>query len=538
MDNTPQVLIVGAGPVGLTLACELCRHKIPFRIIDKKAKPVRTSNAVSIHARTMEVFETMGIIEKFIDAGVSMNALNIYANNELLAHIDINRVDSPYNFTLNVPQNITEGILHEHLEKLGHGVESETALISLIQEEGVNRVTLQRAEGEEETSTFRYVVGCDGSHSKVRHELKMRFEGLSYPENFVQADLILEGQGISYNEGYAFLTRKEILTILPIGKKYCRCIASVDEAIKAEDLSIEFFEQMILDRSPIALESLRSPNWFDGFKIHRRKVAKMSQGGVFLAGDSAHIHSPIAGQGMNGGIQDAYNLSWKLAYVLKGYCGESLLDTYSKERSIVAEHILKRTHLLTNVLRTENILLQELRNIVVPLLGQFDYVQDRFVNFIEQTKVNYRKSKISVDSSAWGRKEPMAGDRAPDTYIQAPQGITHTRLYDYLKGTEFKLLIFTNKKSIDQTNKILSLVETERYKKAITPIVVSKEVSSEINIPIEHLFRDPSRTSFIAYNVDVCAVFLIRPDNYIGFRCNKLKVKGLKKYLESLFPSP
>lgn len=463
-----------------------------------------------------------------------MHGLNIYADNELLAHVDLNRVDSPYNFTLSLPQSETEILLQKHLETLGGTIEFQTTCSHLDPSEGKYKATLKKNAHEEEAH-FKYIIGCDGAHSKIRHELKIPFEGLPYPQNFIQADFILETEDIEPNEGYAFLQPDSIFSILPLGKKYSRCIASVEKPIPAEQLNLEFFENLIYQRTPINVTSIHSPTWFNSFRIHRRKVPTMSQNGAFLAGDAAHIHSPIAGQGMNGGIQDAYNLGWKLAYTLKGYCPESLLNSYSLERSPVADHILHRTHQLTSLLSSKNRLFQEIRNTLVPILGQFDYVQNRFVNFIEEIKINYRKSPIVQKLPRWERIEPLPGDRAPDTHILASQGITHIRLYEKLKSTSFTLLIFSSNKRIQETNKLLHFIN-ENYADIIDPIIISEEISNELDISQENLFRDPSKSSFDAYNVKKHAIFLIRPDNYIAFRKDRLKAKPLRHYLEKFFP--
>ena len=322
-----DILVAGAGPVGLALGVQLARFGLSFRIIEKSVEPtpLNESRALGVHSRTLEVFEDMGVIAPALEQGMRWHGLNAYSGGKRILHVAFEELDAPYPYLLTLPQSRTERILEARLEELGGRVERGKALASFEQSEEKVTATLQDASGRTEKVEARWLVGTDGAHSTVRHGLDLSFEGTAYEERFVLADVVLSGE-IARDESHTWFSSEGPFLILPLPDGKARLLAQVQgdpEPTRA------FFAQLLRERGPGPGYEIREAVWMASFKIHHRLVSHYRKGRVFIAGDACHIHSPVGGQGMNTGIQDVYNLSWKLAQAAKG--GPDLLDSYELE---------------------------------------------------------------------------------------------------------------------------------------------------------------------------------------------------------------
>src|SRR5215471_9855479 len=322
-----DVLVVGAGPVGLTLASELTRHGVSCRIIDKAKLAAPWSRAAGIQARTLELLEKMGLVDAFVTRGNKAQGLGVWSGERQLAHFEFPQlIDSPYPYALLIPQHLTEAILAEHLTRQqGMALERGVALISLTQQEHGVEVLLRRSDGSETSVRTRWLVGCDGAHSTVRHLLGMEFCGTTFEQHFALGDMQVDWQGPD-DQIAGFAGRGSMIVFFPLGGGRFRVMATYhpQPGTAAEEVTLGYVEQA-MQACGLHGVSLSQPVGLEGFQIQQRKVKQYVQGRILLAGDAAHIHSPLGAQGMNTGMQDAFNLAWKLALVASHRAREALV---------------------------------------------------------------------------------------------------------------------------------------------------------------------------------------------------------------------
>lgn len=305
-----KVLVVGAGPVGLTMAAELARYGVGVRIVDKAAQRSDKSKALVLWSRTLELLDRMGCGAAFVEAGRQVREAEIIADGATIARVNFEGLRTPHPYGLMLPQSETERLLEERLDALGVEVERRVELSRFVADEDAVTAFLHRPDGSEET------LDVDGAHSAVRHGLGAGFEGDTMPSHFVLADLHLAG-GPPLNEIKTYWHEAGLLAIFPIGPGRYRVIADAGEPKAGEhtpDPTLEVVQSLLGQRGPAGVKA-SDPIWLSGFTINERKVKDYREGRVFLAGDAAHVHSPAGGQGMNTGMQDAINLAWKLALV-------------------------------------------------------------------------------------------------------------------------------------------------------------------------------------------------------------------------------
>ena len=395
------VLIVGAGPVGLTMAVELARFGVPLRIIDKAASRSDKSKALAVWSRTLELLDRSGSAEEFVAAGMKAHAANFMSGAEVFAHINLDNVDSAYRFALMLPQPETERLLETRLESYGVRVERQAELTAITQSgDRVNSV-VHYADRGEETIESEWLLGCDGAHSTIRHKLGIDFVGDTIPTDFILADVHIDGLATPNNE-VAILSHEEgLLAFFPISAERFRIIADVGPSDATRRAEPTFEEvQNIVDRRYPSRIKLSNPVWTSVFTISERKVADYRLGRVFLAGDAAHVHSPAGGQGMNTGMQDAFNLAWKLALVIRGFgMSGPLLDSYTRERGPVAAQVIADSGELLRVAATRNFFAREIRNFVAHMVFGFSIVQRAMAQRLSETAIQYSDSPLSGKSA-------------------------------------------------------------------------------------------------------------------------------------------
>jgi len=412
---TPDVLVVGAGPVGLTMAAELARYGVPVRIVDKAAQRTDKSKALVLWSRSLELFEPMGCADTFVQAGVKVTGANIIAGGDQIAHISLETVASPYPYALMIPQFDTERLMEQHLNALGVCVERQVEMTGFTAADKAVTAVLRHADGREETVITPWLIGCDGAHSAVRHGLGMTFEGDTLPSDWILADVHLDGVPAPSDEIGVYWHADGILVIFPIKPGRYRVIADVGQTSAGEhrvDPTLEEV-QAVLDRRGPGGVTASAPIWLAAFTINERKVADYSAGRVFLTGDAAHIHSPAGGQGMNTGMQDAINLAWKLALVVRESAEpEPLLGSYSLERSAVGHKVLEDAGHLTALAMIRGRLLQGLRNHAAALVFGLAPVRHSMNAAMAELSIGYPDSPLTSTAGSH-HGGPKAGERAP-----------------------------------------------------------------------------------------------------------------------------
>jgi 2-polyprenyl-6-methoxyphenol hydroxylase-like FAD-dependent oxidoreductase len=405
--TSPSVLIVGAGPVGLVAAIELARRDIPIRIIDAASSPNTEPRAVVLHARSLELLDAIGVVDRVIETGQYTRGLEFHAG-DASGKVDLTGVDSPYPFSVSLPQTQTEQLLRERLTELGVSVEYGVTLSGLSQDaDGVN-AELRRSEGRISSICVPWLIASDGAHSTVRHLLGQQLEGTFKGEHFLMGDVEAE-YGLDHERMHMFFPADQGPELaFPMVGRRLRLIAQIDESEGQREATIEWLQSVSTDRGvPVTIES---SHWLTTFEIRHAQAEQYRTGRVFLAGDAAHVHSPAGGQGMNTGMQDAFNLGWKLALVARGAASESLLESYQAERHPIAAHIIAFTTDLTRVGTVRSPILRGIRGVAFGIISRLDPIQRRISRQVEEINVAYRDSAIVAGPS---RGALRAGDAAP-----------------------------------------------------------------------------------------------------------------------------
>ncbi len=348
----PHVLIVGGGPTGMTLALQLQRFGIGFRLIDKRRKEPSGSKALSINPASLNLLDDLGVAETLIGLGHKTEVINLVYDNRPLMRARFARLPSKFPFFLMLPQPETEQVLEQRLNELGHSIERDCELLGLRQHDDGVEVELRTGDGRERQH-FDYVVGCDGGLSKVRNELELDFSGYDYNMHFILADLRIEWQG-AREQGFYFIRDDGFLILLPLKDGYHRIVIKVNEqCAPGYKPSLEEIRDYIA-RYEIPGLQVSDPIWLSSAPFYNRSAATIRRGRVFLAGDAAHLFSPIGGFGMNSGIADAFNLGWKLGYTLNGLGNDELLQSYVEEREQNTRTLLAKTDKSTSLIARLN----------------------------------------------------------------------------------------------------------------------------------------------------------------------------------------
>lgn len=522
-----EVLIVGAGPTGLMMACQLLRYGVKFRIIDKQIQRTHESRAFGIQAKSMEIFQNLGLANEFLKLARSKVDMDFFINGKKQIEINFQRFqhqDSPFPSIYFLPQSETERIFIKFLEKKDIYIERQKELITFTQNnQNVETVIKDLSTGVTERIICAYIIGCDGAHSRIRHILNFLFEGNAYPQIFNLIDAHIKWP-YSRKKIYFFLEKEGIFVHIPLTEKISR-IMLAERSISNEKLSMPKLVELEETASMLTKVAIKfnNPIWMSRFRLHHRGVTKYCKMRTFLAGDAAHIHSPVGGQGMNTGIQDVTNLAWKLALVIKKDTSVKLLDTYEAERHPVGKTLLKTTDQFFSFLTAKGFFISKLRNWLLPLFISIFFskknVEKRFFWFISQLNIHYAQNLFNYEviekSHSKFKKGPSPGYRAPDAPVN---GLS---LFELLSNKPFNLLFFQDKKNI-----------TKKYEENIT--IFLKKYQDWIQA---HFFilSSANELLFERYDVISSAIYVIRPDGYIGFRVNSDNYLLLEKYLKNLF---
>lgn len=369
--KTTDVLIVGAGPTGLALGCELRRLGVPVTVVDRQAAGANTSRAAVVHARTLEVLEESGVTERLLAQGLHVPFFHVRDRSRVLASIDFRELPTKYGFTLMCPQDRTEAILRERLQELGTEVSRPVEVLGLEQDEEHVQVRLRGEDGQVSTMQAQWVVGCDGIHSVVRQQSGIEFEGGAYDETFVLADIAMSWP-LSRDEACLFFSPAGLVVVAPLPGDHFRVVATVDDA--PAEPTLEDVQRILDERGPEGHATrVERCFWSSRFRIQHRVARQLRKGRVLLAGDAAHVHSPAGGQGMNTGIQDAVSLAGALR-VARANGNTGALETWERERLKIARSVVSMTDRLTRAATLKSSLGTRVRNTLISWLGHSEFV--------------------------------------------------------------------------------------------------------------------------------------------------------------------
>jgi 2-polyprenyl-6-methoxyphenol hydroxylase-like FAD-dependent oxidoreductase len=422
----PQVLVVGAGPTGLLLAGDLAAAGVDTWIVERRNSESNLTRAFAVHARTLELLDARGLADDLVAVGRPVPGLRLFGR----VQVDLGRLRSRYPFVLVTPQYEVERLLETRARAVGAHVLEGHEVVALRQDESRVSVLIRNSAGVAPEASADYVVGCDGVHSAVRRALNLPFPGRSAVRSVVLADVRLSGAPPDVltvdatPEGFAF--------IAPFGDGWFRVIAWDRADQQADDAPVDFESLRAITRRVLGDDfGMSDPRWLSRFHSDERQVPEYRIGRILLAGDAAHVHSPAGGQGMNTGLQDAANLSWKLAAVATGRAPDCLLDTYQLERYPVGRDVLRTSSALLRLAMLTRPSSRWLRDHLGATLTGFGPTATRIALRISGLSVSYRSS---------GSGHPLEGTRAADHGVVRPDG-TRQRLYETLREGRFVVVL-------------------------------------------------------------------------------------------------
>jgi 2-polyprenyl-6-methoxyphenol hydroxylase-like FAD-dependent oxidoreductase len=520
-----DVLIVGAGPTGLTLATSLYAQGISFRIVDQAPDAVHESRALAIQARTLEVLAPFGATPALVASGdrAATLVMHFASRTHEIKLFEEGLGETAYPYLLFLSQAETETILGDRLAQSGVVIERGTTVRDLAQGPETVTSTLSTGSGELRIES-RFVVGCDGAHSAVRHASGIGFSGMAFPQTFVIADL--EAVNLEVGRLHVYLAEDGMLFFFPLGSPATwRMLVMVPPGEGTETPTLDSVQAIVhrYTHDPVVLHGAV---WLTNFTVQSRRADRFRAGRVFLAGDAAHIHSPAGAQGMNTGIQDAVNLAWKLAFVCRGLASPALLDSYDRERVPVARAVLRMTNRAFRIATSANPILRSFRPraaaLAVPIAIRSGVLRRIGFRVISQLGIRYRRSPLSVEGRPRLRRGPRAGDRFPD-FVILVNG-TPTTSHRLLLPSAFQLVLCG---SVDDWVGCADVP-------GIRPGMVEVAYLSRTTGP--DVWTDPSDALTGAFGLGRSqpAQFLIRPDGYIGYRSGGTDLNGLVSYLHGL----
>jgi 2-polyprenyl-6-methoxyphenol hydroxylase-like FAD-dependent oxidoreductase len=514
-----DVLVVGAGPTGLMMACQLARHGVRFRIIDDQARRVRESRAFGIQALSMEIFDQLGLGADFAARVRRAEPVRGYVHGKELITLRFDQIgdDTRYGSLYLLAQPETEQIFLDDLHARGVAVERPARLQAFHQDrDGVTAEVEALPGGEVETIRCRYIIGCDGARSRVREVLGIPFEGATYHQEFVLADVRLADLEPSFR---FFLGQRGLAVVAPVGGLTRVMGARFDAPPRSSDEPPTVGEVMDIVRAADAPIAFSRAEWLSRFRLHHRATRRYRDGRAFLAGDACHIHTPVGGQGMNTGLQDATNLAWKLAVVLRGGPDE-LLDTYEQERQRIGAILVQTTDRVFGLLTSRRPLVRVLRDLLAPHLLPLAFdsrrLRRRIQRFMSQLDIHYHANPfvraIVAGADDAFRRGLHAGWRVPDL----PLG--DTTLHALLRAPAVHML------AVGACDEVGLRSLERRHAPAIQ---------------VHRIPRTPAaRQVFERFGVTDTAVYVVRPDGYVGFRSYGPSLVDAAAYLDALFGMP
>lgn len=511
-----DVLIVGAGPTGLMLANQLARRGIHATIIDRHPGAATQTRAIGVHARTLEIYSKLGVADRALGLGRIMEAGNVWVGGRPKARIPLGAMGegiSRYPFVLMLGQDDNERILGERLRESGVTIQWRTELIALEQKTDRVEASLRGPDGTVSAVAARYVAGCDGGRSAVRELNGIGFPGAPYEHVFFVADTEATGTMVA-GEMNIYMWRDGFHLYFPMrGTNRWRVIGILPQALRGrEGVAFDDVVPHLRGEGGGYIE-FRACDWFSTYRIHHRATERFRDRRCFLLGDAAHVHSPVGAQGMNTGLQDAYNLAWKLALVVAGRAADALLDSYEAERLPVARRLLATTDRAFRLVVSKSRLGSFFRTRVLPNVVAFAMsrapVRRAAFRALSQTDIAYPGSPLSQTLDVLPKGAPQPGDRFPWMHLQFRPGGPREDLFGRLDDTRFNLLAFGRPAPAADPGIPAGLL-------AVHEIAHGGDNAAELE-----------RAS-----IPAPAVYLLRPDGHVGLAGTRLQAGAIGRWFE------
>lgn len=513
-----SVLIVGAGPTGLLLASELARRDVPFHLIDSRSAPMHWDRATVVHSRSLQIFESLGLGQKFLDAGCRQRVIKIHSNGKLLGKMELSNCGSSYGFNVGLSEEVTESILTEYLEQLGSTVNRGPRLVGLTQQNGGVLAEIE-CDGERYRVNARWVVGCDGFHSPTREMSGIEFGGHDILKPWAVFDATIAGWTDTYEGNFAYFgEHPTIFTALPghRWRVYLRPSSAESDLVEDANAVLRVYAP------GASFVDVENPTRFHC----ATKIAKQYRSGpVFLAGDAAHLCSPAQGHGMNCGLQDAFNLAWKMALVYQGDADPALLDSYEAERRPAAELVAQSGDEFENALTMTDPAKcaardQAIRAMIAdPTARQHEIVAETELNVV------YSGSPILVGDGAGDSL--IAGRCLPDQIeVRGPDG-RECRLHELAHRAGHTLMMLSGvdakaSETREMHAALQKLVAGSRVFEAAVSLGSSGDLLPEIG------YLEPAAAELLG--VKGTMLLAVRPDGYIGLRADRDHLRALERY--------
>jgi 2-polyprenyl-6-methoxyphenol hydroxylase-like FAD-dependent oxidoreductase len=522
-----DLLIVGAGPTGLTLALGARTYGLRCRIVDAATGPNTTSRAHDCQARTLEVLDDYGVASDVVARATTVEAVQLFLGRRR-ARVAWEPPPSPFSRPYLLPQCALEALLREHLCRLDVRVEWGSRFEALVQAPDCVEARLSSPSGgAPQTVSARWLAGCDGAHSEVRRQLGIPFPGATYPQVYHLGDVRLDG--LAAQASHVWLDPEGVVLAIPLdGDGAWRLFADVstlagDGAATAPSQAL--FQAILARQRCEGGLRIRDVGWMSTFRLHRRHASHYRRGRVFLAGDAAHIFPPFSGQGMNTGIQDAYNLAWKLGLVQRGILRPSALDTYHAERHAIGAQALRDAHRNTRIVTLRSPVACLVRDVFAGIAVQSRAYRRWMTTLAAGLKITYRGLSPLVQQHGWSRG-PRAGDRAPDVPL-AVSGEAATRLFEALRGTHHVLLLFDGRRRALGARRL-----------SVMRWWVKGYLGTEARLLQVDPCTDPTGAAHAAFAIRGPTAILVRPDGHIGFRGGPRAAAALRRYLWRNYQPP
>ena len=509
-----DVLLVGAGPTGLMLANQLARRGLRPLIIDRHPGPSLQTRALGVQARTLEIYSKMGLAERAIELGKRGNGAHLWSEGRQIGAVSLSDAGSqqtPYPYILVLGQDDNERLMGAKLRELGVDIQWNTELLALEQHSTHVVAQLREANGATRTVEASWVAGCDGARSAVRTLTGIDFPGAPYEHVFFVADVEATGS-MAPDEVNVYLWRQGFHLFFPMrGQDHWRIVGIVPPQLRDQP-GLDFAAVMpsVQGQAGASL-SIKTCSWFSTYRIHHRAAARFRDRRCFLLGDAAHVHSPVGAQGMNTGLQDAYNLAWKLALVIEGKADASLLDSYEAERHPVAQRLLDTTDRGFRLVVSDSPLAGLFRTQILARIAAFAVNRKRVQRIafrtVSQTGIHYRRSPLSLGTAELPKAAPQAGDRFPWMHLQLDAGGPVQDVFQALDDTRINLLVFGQ-----QTAQTLPDLDGLLKIHAIPVTTGNEAEQARVHVP---------RTAF----------YLLRPDGHVGLCGRTLDAATLRRYL-------